>query len=108
MSGRASTRPCAVDGCPRTVHAHNWCRTHYGRWRAHGDPLAEPRRRPVAGPADCLTCLDVAWLLEVGEHPDNVAARLRIQHNSLITHLHRHRRPDLVERIARDRQRTAA
>jgi hypothetical protein len=108
MTARASTRPCVIDDCPRTVHAHDWCTTHYNRWRAHGDPLAEPLRRPVADPADCLTCLDVGWLLETGEHPDNVAARLRIRHNSLITHLQRHRRPDLVERIVRDRQRTAA
>jgi hypothetical protein len=105
---RASTRPCTIDGCTDTVHGHGYCRTHYARWRKYSDPHGQPPPRPLVDPADCLTCLDVAWLLEVGEHPDNVAARLRIQHNSLITHLHRHRRPDLVERIARDRQRTAA
>lgn len=104
-----TARGCSVDGCTGTIHGHGYCSPHYNRWRRHGDPLAGmPIRSLVTDPADCLTCLDVGWLLEVGEHPDNIAARIGIRHNSLITHLRRHQRPDLLERLTRERQRTAA
>jgi hypothetical protein len=33
-----------VKGCGRGVHSRGWCRAHYGRWRTHGDVLAD---RPV-------------------------------------------------------------
>ncbi len=30
---------CSVDGCDRPSRKRGWCTLHYGRWRAHGDPL---------------------------------------------------------------------
>lgn len=30
---------CSVEGCGGKAHARGWCRNHYQRWRAHGDPL---------------------------------------------------------------------
>jgi len=49
MSTRAD---CAVAGCPRPVApggARGWCRRHYRRWRAHGDPrIVRHRRDPAA------------------------------------------------------------
>lgn len=39
---------CSVDGCGRPVLARGWCVTHYNRWWAHGDVLADQPffRRP--------------------------------------------------------------
>lgn len=31
---------CSVDGCDRIYRGHGFCRTHYSRWKAHGDPQA--------------------------------------------------------------------
>lgn len=33
-------RTCCIDGCDRPHEARGWCKTHYARWRANGDPLA--------------------------------------------------------------------
>lgn len=54
---------CAIEGCGRKSYARGWCKTHYMRWRAKGDPLAPNRPRPsaetrflakiVEGPSGC-------------------------------------------------------
>lgn len=31
--------PCKIDGCERESAGRGWCKTHWGRWRKHGDPL---------------------------------------------------------------------
>jgi hypothetical protein len=61
----ASTRPCAVDGCTRFVHARDWCGTHYARWarlgtvdlpeRAKATCSAEDCARPVYSNGRCVT-----------------------------------------------------
>ena len=30
---------CSVPGCQKTPDCRGWCRMHYKRWQAHGDPL---------------------------------------------------------------------
>lgn len=46
-------RGCSVVTCGRRRVARGWCGTHYARWRAHGDPLADvpvtPRVRANRG-----------------------------------------------------------
>lgn len=37
-------RACVIDGCDADADTHKggargWCKTHYARWRRHGDPL---------------------------------------------------------------------
>jgi len=32
-------RTCTIPRCPDLVHARDWCKAHYTRWRRHGDPL---------------------------------------------------------------------
>lgn len=34
---------CTIDGCGRSSRYRGWCKTHYGRWWRHGDPLALKR-----------------------------------------------------------------
>jgi hypothetical protein len=50
MEGRAinvKTRGiCSIDGCDAPHKAHGWCRRHYYRWQANGDPLV---MRPRGG-----------------------------------------------------------
>lgn len=38
MTARKDPQPCAVPGCDDRSRARGWCWTHYGRWKAHGDP----------------------------------------------------------------------
>ena len=31
-------KTCSIVGCDNALQARGWCRTHYSRWRTHGDP----------------------------------------------------------------------
>jgi len=45
---------CSVEGCDHPARNRGWCVAHYGRWRAHGDVLADvPMRRPRKPPIKC-------------------------------------------------------
>lgn len=35
---------CTIDDCSKPVVARTWCREHYNRWHAHGDPRAGAQR----------------------------------------------------------------
>lgn len=41
---------CTVPHCGRPAHSRTWCRKHYKRWAAHGDPAAtaKPRHKTAA------------------------------------------------------------
>jgi hypothetical protein len=30
---------CSIEGCLNVSDARGWCKSHYGRWKRHGDPL---------------------------------------------------------------------
>lgn len=49
-------RTCSVDGCDDPHLARGWCRTHYQRWRKHGDPLAPSPRGSRVGHCDVSGC----------------------------------------------------
>lgn len=38
---------CSVDDCGNKVSARALCALHYGRWKRHGDPLAELQNHPT-------------------------------------------------------------
>lgn len=31
-------KTCSITGCPNKSSSRGWCRKHYSRWLAHGDP----------------------------------------------------------------------
>lgn len=58
-----SQSTCSVDDCGKTGYARGWCRTHYDRWRTHGDPrkilraVAQPASKVLAaGEKVCTRC----------------------------------------------------
>ena len=45
---RGAVRLCAIEKCEKPAARRGWCHGHYGRWKAHGDPLAgRPSRAPA-------------------------------------------------------------
>lgn len=50
---RTSQRSCTVEGCPRTVHARDWCQTHYVRWKRLGTVNLTPRQTAVCTDQGC-------------------------------------------------------
>jgi hypothetical protein len=63
------TKTCSVPTCDRDARVRGWCKTHYNRWKRHGDvrpdvPLRQPKPdhctvdgcyRPVARKGLCWT-----------------------------------------------------
>ena len=45
-SNGTAKRACTVDGCERKAYCRGWCRKHYSRWQAHGDPEKTLRACP--------------------------------------------------------------
>lgn len=41
-----ATRTCSIPDCDRPVDARGWCKTHWMRWKRHGDPLGSAPPRP--------------------------------------------------------------
>jgi hypothetical protein len=42
---------CSVPDCGKPSHCHDWCVTHYNRWRYCGDPLGvRATQRPYKPP----------------------------------------------------------
>lgn len=56
---------------------------------------------PVTG---CASCEDIEFLLRAGEDTHAIAARLGVKHASLLDHLRRHGRPDLLPNPPRNRK----
>lgn len=43
-----ATRKCSIDGCENKHDARGYCKSHWRRWKRHGDPLAKGvRGRPA-------------------------------------------------------------
>lgn len=56
---------CSVEGCPDPADARGWCKSHYNRWKRHGDPLGGKGYRGRRKPSSC----------SVPDCPKEVAAR---------------------------------
>ena len=37
---------CVIEGCDKPSNARGWCKTHYGRWIRHGDPVNGFAKKP--------------------------------------------------------------
>jgi len=97
------TATCTIEGCTRPVDARGWCKSHYGGWRRHGDPLAVEVGKP-APIGDLVE--NVEFLLSVREHPENIARRQGYTMAALARRLARHGRADLSAHFDRDRSET--
>ena len=67
---------------------------------------ATPIRDRINIPHNCPTCEDAEWLIDAGETPDRTASSTRLGRSKLSnlrTHLRRHGRPDLADRLDRER-----
>lgn len=53
MSKNAEKR-CAIDSCDAAAVVRGWCRKHYKRWQAHGDP--EQTQRYEGAPCSIAGC----------------------------------------------------
>lgn len=47
------TAECQINDCIAPVRSRGWCRTHYDRWKRHGDPLVLVRPRRHDEPPTC-------------------------------------------------------
>jgi hypothetical protein len=56
---RGTATSCSIDGCGEQHYGRSYCRRHYQRWYAYGDPLAaqvpqpRPHRAPVCSIEGC-------------------------------------------------------
>lgn len=49
-----ATRTCSIDDCDRPAQGRGWCKTHWLRWRKHGDPnYVRVRTRSRCTVAEC-------------------------------------------------------
>lgn len=53
----ATVKVCKIEGCDTQAKARGWCRTHWTRWRRHGDPhTVLPTHRPPKSDRQCGEC----------------------------------------------------
>lgn len=91
------TTTCSVPGCHRDVISPKGalllCTGHYTRLRRHGDVRADV---PIAGRADVPVLLeDTVDLLQAGESPEQIAARLARTPGAIARAAYRARRDGL-------------
>lgn len=84
---------CHFPGCPRRAESRGLCQSH-GQQRRKGVALT-----PLPEPRPCARCIDAEWLADAGECLDRVAQRLGLAPRSLVRHLERHDRADLLARL---------
>ena len=83
---------CKVDGCDRPHLARGYCNLHYKREIVRAD--AE-RRSPR------IHTEDVEWMAETGETWLIAVERLGVKENTLLRHLERAGRYDLIQKLQR-------
>ena len=52
----AGSMICTIPECGKSVFARGWCRNHWNRWRAHGDPMGGLFRHRRGGPCKVAGC----------------------------------------------------
>lgn len=85
-------RTCTVDGCTDKHLARGYCRHHYG---THIERPDAPRRTPA------IHLEDVEWMAETGEEWTRAVERLGVKEATLLRHLERAGRYDLVQKLQR-------
>lgn len=49
-------KTCSVKTCSAPVSSRGWCRSHYSRWKRHGDVQADTPLRAITPGAACVLC----------------------------------------------------
>lgn len=88
-------KTCTLPDCDAAHWAKGYCNAHYHRSRRYGDPYgaADPLER------SSIHLEDVEFMADTGETFEGAAARLGVKPNSLIQHLARKGRRDLIRRF---------
>ncbi|SDO72565.1 hypothetical protein SAMN04489867_0421 [Pedococcus dokdonensis] len=62
-AARRAPRMCRLRGCRNRHYGRGLCRSHYDRWRRHGDPMGGrwPRTGPPPTPAEILAEMRAAY-----------------------------------------------
>lgn len=53
-------KTCSVEGCEGAYHGRGWCRSHYRRWKKHGDPMKGIRNLGASLPDRFAAFVEVA------------------------------------------------
>lgn len=88
MTGYRLARYCSDPGCDRRAVARRMCKMHCNRAYRAGLVRALPTSAQVAARVE-----DAIWLLDMGEQPEQVAARLGVTLSALEMSLRRHGQP---------------
>ena len=83
---------CKIDDCDRKHLARGYCNLHYKREIVRPD--VERRSPPIH-------LEDVEWMAETGEVWDRAVERLGVKENTLLRHLERADRYDLIRKLKR-------
>lgn len=83
---------CKVEGCDAKHLARGYCNTHYKREIVRADT---ERRSPR------IHLEDVEWMAETGETWPIAVERLGVKENTLLRHLERANRYDLIRKLQR-------
>lgn len=79
---------CTLEGCEDQRFSRGWCKSHWKRWRRHGDPLGGFSRE--------LHLEDVEWMAYHGETLEGAAARTGRTAGALKARLYAEKRHDLI------------
>lgn len=88
----ANGRTCTVEGCGEKHAARGYCNRHY----KHAIARAGAQRR-----ASAIHLEDVEWMANTGENWDRAAERLGVKESTLLRHLERAGRYDLIRKLQR-------
>lgn len=89
-TGLTTPRDCAIEGCNRPHASRGYCHLHYKREVARADV---PRRTSP------FHLEDVEWMAATGEELSRAARRMGVKERTLIRHLERAKRYDLIRKL---------
>ena len=79
---------CAVGSCGKKAYSRGWCKTHYTRWRRHGDSLVRLTLPPGSEPYDSILKYGVEHVNEclIYRGPTNGTSGYGVTYGKLLAH----------------------